>query len=218
MYHIFILKNGSVEEKVAIKAINLQRLNSKLAENLTSEITIMRHISHAHIVKLLDLQKNERIHHLYMIMEYCEGGDLARLLRKQRIIPERVVKTMVVQLAAALQTLHSQNIIHRDLKPHNLLLVRPYKEDEEVILKVADFGFARSMLPSDLAQTLCGSPLYMVICPGSSELRLLGARGIEGRKVRRKGRSLVSGSDHVRVAVWQASLPSTESHSTAAAD
>ena len=52
-----------------------------------------------------------------------------------------------------------KNIIHRDLKPHNLLLT---KTEACLTMKIADFGFARSMDPTDLAQTLCGSPLYMV--------------------------------------------------------
>ena len=53
-----------------------------------------------------------------------------------------------------------KNIIHRDLKPHNLLLMKG--DGKRLSVKVADFGFARSMDPTDLAQTLCGSPLYMV--------------------------------------------------------
>jgi serine/threonine-protein kinase ULK/ATG1 len=53
-----------------------------------------------------------------------------------------------------------KTIIHRDLKPHNLLLTKD--GGKRLFIKVADFGFARSMDPTDLAQTLCGSPLYMV--------------------------------------------------------
>lgn len=53
---------------------------------------------------------------------------------------------------------HSFQIIHRDLKPSNLLLSH---ESEEPILKIADFGFARYMQPLAMAETTCGSPLYM---------------------------------------------------------
>lgn len=53
-----------------------------------------------------------------------------------------------------------KNIIHRDLKPHNLLLMS--QNDSLMELKVADFGFARAMHSMDMAETLCGSPLYMV--------------------------------------------------------
>lgn len=52
-----------------------------------------------------------------------------------------------------------KNIVHRDLKPHNLLLSGSPDSPQ---IKVADFGFARAILPTDMAETLCGSPLYMV--------------------------------------------------------
>ncbi|MCL7029827.1 hypothetical protein MKW94_014223 [Papaver nudicaule] len=62
------------------------------------------------------------------------------------------------QLAAGLQILRQNNLIHRDLKPQNLLLTT---NDNHAVLKIADFGFARSLQPRGLAETLCGSPLYM---------------------------------------------------------
>uniref|UniRef100_A0A2P2IPR8 Serine/threonine-protein kinase ATG1a isoform X2 n=1 Tax=Rhizophora mucronata TaxID=61149 RepID=A0A2P2IPR8_RHIMU len=62
------------------------------------------------------------------------------------------------QLAAGLQVLQGNHLIHRDLKPQNLLL-----SSHETIpqLKIGDFGFARSLMPQGLADTFCGSPLYM---------------------------------------------------------
>ncbi|KAH9736183.1 serine/threonine-protein kinase ATG1c [Citrus sinensis] len=60
--------------------------------------------------------------------------------------------------AAGLQVLRDNNLIHRDLKPQNLLLCT---DDDNAALKIADFGFARSLQPRGLAETLCGSPLYM---------------------------------------------------------
>ncbi|KAL2893457.1 Serine/threonine-protein kinase ATG1a [Bienertia sinuspersici] len=62
------------------------------------------------------------------------------------------------QLAAGLQVLRENSLIHRDLKPQNLLL-----SGREVtpLLKIGDFGFARYLTPQGLADTLCGSPLYM---------------------------------------------------------
>ncbi|CAG8676284.1 20499_t:CDS:2, partial [Racocetra persica] len=70
----------------------------------------------------------------------------------------------------ALEFLRSQNLIHRDIKPQNLLLLPPPTDSqtksfvgspELPILKIADFGFARSLPSTSLAETLCGSPLYM---------------------------------------------------------
>lgn len=100
-------------------------------------------------------------------MEYCAGGDIGELLKKRGgKLNVQLVQILMTQLASALKALYKANLVHRDLKPQNLLLSHPLSSDnssEEVTLKVADFGFARFMQPSDLAETLCGSPLYMVI-------------------------------------------------------
>lgn len=65
--------------------------------------------------------------------------------------------------ANALQFLRSKNLVHRDIKPQNLLLVQPPEgtSSDLPVLKVADFGFARFLPNTTLADTLCGSPLYM---------------------------------------------------------
>ncbi|EOY07401.1 Kinase superfamily protein isoform 3 [Theobroma cacao] len=73
-------------------------------------------------------------------------------------VSEATAKHFMQQLAAGLQVLRDNNLIHRDLKPQNLLLSR---NDSNAVLKIADFGFARSLQPRGLAETLCGSPLYM---------------------------------------------------------
>ena len=96
-------------------------------------------------------------------MEYCEAGDLSQYLRKNRIIKEAEAQGLLHQLSSALKVLWDNNLIHRDLKPQNLLLQQSHSiETTDFILKIADFGFARYVEPSDLAETLCGSPLYMV--------------------------------------------------------
>lgn len=94
-------------------------------------------------------------------MEYCESGDLSQHLRINRVLKEEDARSLLQQLASALRVLWGANLIHRDLKPQNLLL----QQDQNcgLLLKIADFGFARYVEPSDLAETLCGSPLYMVI-------------------------------------------------------
>mgnify|MGYP003442827463 CR=1 FL=1 len=94
-------------------------------------------------------------------MEYCEAGDLSQYLRKRHILQESEARHLLCQLANALKVLWDNNLIHRDLKPQNLLLQRT-ENDTQFSLKIADFGFARYMEPTDLAETLCGSPLYMV--------------------------------------------------------
>lgn len=92
-------------------------------------------------------------------MEYCEAGDLSHYLHKQPVLKESEAQGLLQQLTSALKILWENNLIHRDLKPQNLLLQQD--ASGQLVLKIADFGFARYVEPSDLAETLCGSPLYM---------------------------------------------------------
>jgi serine/threonine-protein kinase ULK2 len=190
---------------VAIKSVNLTKLNKKLRENLTSEISILKGLHHPHIVALIDCK--ESTSHIHLVMEYVALGDLSHFIKKRESVQnntdlvgnmflkypnpangglhEVVVRHFLQQLASALQFLRAKNLIHRDVKPQNLLLnpspvyferkkphVMPYCASEASLipvcgirslpmLKIADFGFARALPPTSLAETLCGSPLYM---------------------------------------------------------
>ncbi|KAJ8533934.1 hypothetical protein K7X08_007258 [Anisodus acutangulus] len=143
--------------EVAIKEIVTARLNNKLKESLKSEIVILQRISHPNIIRLHDMI--EEPGKIYIVLEYCRGGDLSMYIqRRQGRIPEATAKHFMQQLASGLKILRENNLIHRDLKPQNLLLSAT---DDNSTLKIADFGFARSLQPRVLAETLCGSPLYM---------------------------------------------------------
>lgn len=172
-------------DTVAIKAITRtsEKLTKKVLENLEMEISILRTYRHANIVCLHDVQKTER--HFYLILEYCGGGDVQRLIRTRKAgrLTERLTRRLVRDLASGLQFLWGQELIHRDIKPQNLLLTGPLPMDEvndpakmdsheemrcranfpsaQFALKIADFGFARHLQTASLAETLCGSPLYM---------------------------------------------------------
>ncbi|KAI5475162.1 serine/threonine protein kinase ATG1 [Pseudohyphozyma bogoriensis] len=81
---------------------------------------------------------------------------------------ETIVRCFLGQLHDALRFLRAQNVIHRDIKPQNLLLSPADAADIAAghppgipVLKVADFGFARWLPAASMAETLCGSPLYM---------------------------------------------------------
>ncbi|KAE8394747.1 hypothetical protein BDV23DRAFT_135914 [Aspergillus alliaceus] len=189
---------------VAIKSVNLSKLNKKLKENLSSEIHILKGLYHPHIVALIDC--HETTSHIHLVMEYCALGDLSLFIKRRDTLGDHrytkdmiakypnprggalnevVVRHFLKQLASALKFLRDRNLIHRDIKPQNLLLcpspssyrsgntqVVPFKGCEDSfspatgleslpMLKIADFGFARSLPSTSLAETLCGSPLYM---------------------------------------------------------
>ncbi|XP_060780145.1 serine/threonine-protein kinase ULK3 isoform X2 [Neoarius graeffei] len=105
---------------------------------------------------------------IYLILEWCSGGDLSRFIRSRRILPERVARLFLQQIACALKFLHEKNISHLDLKPQNILL-------SGNVLKLADFGFAQYMSPWDEQSSLRGSPLYMapeIVCRRQYDARV----------------------------------------------
>lgn len=201
---VYVGKHQTSGAAVAIKSVELGRLNKKLKENLYSEIQILKRLRHPHIVALHDCIESKT--HINLVMEYCELGDLSVFIKKRdklvtnpatcdmaRKYPsvpnaglnEVVTRHFLKQLASALQFLRQGNFVHRDVKPQNLLLLPSvhYRESNEEsrpilsasndslipavgleslpMLKLADFGFARVLPSTSLAETLCGSPLYM---------------------------------------------------------
>ncbi|XP_039786755.1 serine/threonine-protein kinase ATG1c-like isoform X3 [Panicum virgatum] len=142
--------------EVAVKEIAMERLSSKLRESLLSEVDILRRIRHPNVIALHDSVKDHG--RIYLILEYCRGGDLHAYLQRHKRVSETVAKHFIRQLASGLQMLRDNNVVHRDLKPQNILLV---ENNENSLLKIADFGFAKFLQPFALAETLCGSPLYM---------------------------------------------------------
>ncbi|KAI9484757.1 kinase-like domain-containing protein [Zychaea mexicana] len=169
---VYKAQHKTTNKVVAIKSVLRSKLTKKLLENLESEISILKGIRHPHIVGLIECQKTDT--HIYLVMEYCSMGDLSQYIKQKRTsksarrssggLSERLARHFLKQLADALQFLRSRNLVHRDIKPQNLLLIPGNEEDPDSnmpLLKVADFGFARFLPNATLADTLCGSPLYM---------------------------------------------------------
>ena len=110
-------------------------------------------IKHHNVLCLLDVLVSNNKY--YLIMEYCDMGDLKEYM-KYRDLNETELKHYVKQIRDGMWELHTNNIVHRDLKPQNILVT------SDDTLKISDFGFAKSYNPDiELQQTMCGSPLYM---------------------------------------------------------
>ncbi|XP_067246795.1 serine/threonine-protein kinase ULK3 isoform X2 [Chanodichthys erythropterus] len=126
-------------EAVAVKVVSKKSLNKTSMENLLTEIEILKTVRHPHIVQLKDFQWDSD--HIYLILEWCSGGDLSSFIRSRRILPERVARRCLQQIACALQFLHEKNISHLDLKPQNILL-------SGNVLKLAEALFGRAPFAS----------------------------------------------------------------------
>lgn len=150
---------------VAIKSITKKSL-AKSQNLLGKEIKILKELTelhHENVVALLDCKESQ--HNVFLVMEYCNGGDLADYLNPRGTLSEDTIRLFLVQLAGAMRALYNKGIVHRDLKPQNILLQhnngKVFPPPAKIRLKIADFGFARFLQDGNMAATLCGSPMYM---------------------------------------------------------
>lgn len=158
------------ENDVAIKIIDLSKLDKSRIDKFLLELEISSKISHENIVKTIEIFKTTD--HWYIVNEFCNYGTFADLIKAMNDVKSKEKEIFCnyyfSQLRDAMYYLNQRNIIHRDLKPQNILLTRTKIKDEyEVIVKLADFGFARYFDPEiksgfdDMISTICGSPIYM---------------------------------------------------------
>lgn len=153
--------NTDTNEDVAVKVIQSDKFvrNPQLEEYTVNEIKVLTELGDTpHIVRYLDMLKTAN--NYYFVYEYCNGGTLEKQITQYRNSPEKVIPlsktiTFFGEILSAFKLLTRNKIMHRDLKPDNILL-------HNGRIKIADFGFSKSLRsPTDLAQTMLGSPIYM---------------------------------------------------------
>ena len=159
-------KNGFFATKRLDRSYTDKEENYK---RLANEISVMQKIRHPNIVGLIDLKKTKS--HCYLVMEFCNGGDLTGCLRKymeahRKPFSEEIVQYLMRQIVSGLDALHSRNILHRDLKSDNILICFNSDNDKKSLnmlranAKITDFGFA-TYLKQGLATTVLGTPCNM---------------------------------------------------------
>ncbi|CAE7451255.1 KIN10 [Symbiodinium sp. CCMP2592] len=140
-------------EKVAVKILEKERIVDVAdVERVAREIHILKLVQHPHIIQLYEIIETPR--QLYLIMEYCPGGELFDYIVAQGRVKEREACRFFHQIMAGVEQIHRMNVVHRDLKPENLLL------DEQRNIKIVDFGLSNTYQDGQLLKTACGSPCY----------------------------------------------------------
>nr|AZI15634.1 PAR-1 [Auanema rhodensis] len=147
-----LAKHTITGQEVAIKIIDKTALNPSSLQKLFREVKIMKQLDHPNIVKLYQVMETEQT--LYLVLEYASGGEVFDYLVAHGRMKEKEARAKFRQIVSAVQYLHSKNIIHRDLKAENLLL------DNDMNIKIADFGFSNQFSIGNKLDTFCGSPPY----------------------------------------------------------
>ncbi|XP_068107973.1 serine/threonine-protein kinase Nek4 [Hyperolius riggenbachi] len=144
-------------KQYVIKKLNLRNASQRERKAAEQEAQLLSKLKHPNIVAYKESwEGGDGL--LYIVMGFCEGGDLYHKLKDQKgkLYPERQVVEWFVQIAMALQYLHDLHVMHRDLKTQNIFLTKSN------IIKVGDLGIARVLDSQyDMASTLIGTPYYM---------------------------------------------------------
>lgn len=142
----------ATHKRVALKIINRKTLSkSDMQGRIEREISYLRLLRHPHIIKLYDVIKSKD--EIIMVIEFA-GKELFDYIVQRGRMPEDEARRFFQQIISAVEYCHRHKIVHRDLKPENLLL------DDDLNVKIADFGLSNIMTDGNFLKTSCGSPNY----------------------------------------------------------
>jgi NIMA (never in mitosis gene a)-related kinase len=140
-------------------------MSEKEKQNIVSEVNILKELHHPNIVQYYDRIIDKQNQKIYIIMEYCEGGDIGKIIKKlkttQEHFPEELIWKFFIQVLQALKFCHNykegkSKILHRDIKPSNVFL------DGQNNAKLGDFGLSRILSEeNNFAYSQVGTPYYM---------------------------------------------------------
>jgi len=122
------------EHVYALKTIIKDQVNELFLSEMRNEISILKHLDHANIVRVFESYEHKR--HIYLVMEFCSGGDLY----ERCPYSEPDAARLVAKILSAVSYLHKQGVVHRDIKFENILFENRRKDAE---IKIIDFGLSK---------------------------------------------------------------------------
>jgi serine/threonine protein kinase len=153
MSAVYLARQRSLDRWVALKLLPTQH-DAEATEHFIREARAMARLTHPNIVTVYDFGQTAD-GHLFLAMEYVDGGDLHHRRLAGEVNPDRA-RAVIAQVCEALQFAHAHGVIHRDIKPANILLTADWQ------VKVADFGLARDLQTSPSPdETEYGTPDYV---------------------------------------------------------
>ena len=162
---------GDSNKKLATKKLERSEIEGTEAlKYLKNEIQILQKLNHPNIVKFDSIKKTKK--HYYIVMEFCNGGELTKALEKYQAkygkpFSQEIVQHLMRQIIAAFKYIHAEKVVHRDIKLDNILLNFESEKDKEELNmmkatpKIIDFGFACFVNKSGLLYSTLGSPINM---------------------------------------------------------
>jgi hypothetical protein len=152
MGEVYRADDTKLDQPVALKFLPARLARDPmLLARLHDEVRLGRQVSHPNVCRLYDIVDWEGAH--FVAMEYVDGEDLAKLLRRIGRLAHDKAVDIARGIAAGLMAAHAKGILHRDLKPANIMI------DSRGDARIMDFGLALSDDEDD--GTISGTPAYM---------------------------------------------------------
>lgn len=154
-----VVKRGThcqTRDSYAIKVVHRAKLTREDEIALMDEISVLNDLKHEHIIRLYDVFEEPKYY--YLVTEILEGGELFDRIVSKSYYNEKEARDTCRILFEAMRYCHQRRIAHRDLKPENLLLM---SKDDDRMIKIADFGFAKKAVTPCSLTTQCGTPGYV---------------------------------------------------------
>ncbi len=156
MGEVFLaIEREASERQLAIKLLKPENeMSPNDRARFVREMEITLNLKHPSLIQCVNC--GEEAGQLYIVMEYCNGGNLAELLQRSGKLTLRRSVRLMDRLLAGVDHAHQMGIVHRDLKPSNVLLHR--ENGGKYLPKISDFGLAKSYLKAgDSGMTVNGS-------------------------------------------------------------
>jgi calcium-dependent protein kinase len=148
----------ATQDERAIKNILKKKLPD--VKRFAAEIEIHRSLDHPNVVKLFEIYEDARC--MYLVMEYCTGGELFDRIVEAGSFTEGQAALLMKQMLRAVAYIHGMDICHRDLKPENFLLENDKPVDDPAnMVKIIDFGVSRRFTPGNSMKTRVCTPYYV---------------------------------------------------------
>ncbi|XP_073333314.1 serine/threonine-protein kinase Nek1 isoform X3 [Pagrus major] len=151
-----LVKSKEDGHQYVIKEIGISGMSSKERQESRKEVAVLANMSHPNIVQYKESFEEGGC--LYIVMDYCEGGDLFKKINSQKgvLFSEEQILDWFVQICLALKHVHDRKILHRDIKSQNIFLTK------DGTVQLGDFGIARVLNSTvELARTCIGTPYYL---------------------------------------------------------
>mmetsp|Transcript_45125 Transcript_45125/g.109828 ORF Transcript_45125/g.109828 Transcript_45125/m.109828 type:complete len:1253 (-) Transcript_45125:37-3795(-) len=154
---VYIGTHRPTGAKYAIKQVDRSKMFWGERDALKDEILNLQKVrAGPNIVQLYEVFEEQT--YCYLVTELMPGGELFDRIIEKKTFSEKEARNSIRCVLEALQYMHEHRVAHRDLKPENLLLKDP---NGLIPVKLADFGFAKSVEKKNSCRTLCGTPGYL---------------------------------------------------------